>query len=312
MLAVRQTQLGGPEVLELVDLPQPKPRPTEVLVRVHAAGLNPLDWKTRSRGVFLGSPPFTLGAEAAGVVAAVGSGVTRFSIGDRVFGMPRFPDGANAYAEYLTSPARHLAATPGCLDDVEAAALPLVGLTAWQALVETAHVGPGDRVLVHAAAGGVGHLAVQIAKARGAYVIGTARTVNHAFLAELGVDECVDYARVDFAAVVRDVDVVLDAAGGDTAVRSLPTLRTGGRLVCVTSGFEAANEAAGGHVRVEYMLVEPDRCGLEALAALVESGAVRVHVHAAFPLSQVREAHRLGESGQARGKLVLTIDGERL
>lgn len=308
MLAVHQRELGGPEVLEIVELPRPEPRPTEVLVRVRAAGVNPLDWKTRSHGVFLGAPPFTLGAEAAGVVAALGSGVTRFSVGDRVFGMPRFPDGARAYAEYLTSPSRQLAATPDGLSDVEAAALPLAGLTAWQALVETADVRPGDRVLVHAAAGGVGHLAVQIAKARGAYVIGTARATNHGFLAELGADECIDYTQVDFAECVQDVDVVLDAAGGDTAVRSLPTIRNGGRLVCVTSGFEAASDAAGDRVRVEYMLVEPDRCGLEALVALVENGAVRVDVGASFPLNEVRQAHAVGESGRTRGKLVLTID----
>ena len=176
MRAIRQQTLGGPEVLELVDVPRPEPAPTEVLVRVAAAGVNPVDWKTRTRGGFLGSPPFTVGWDVAGVVEEVGRGVTRFEPGDRVFGMPRFPREAAAYAEYITSPSRQLARTPEELDDVHAAALPLAGLTAWQALVETAGVEEGHRVLILAAAGGVGHLAVQIAKARGAYVVGWART----------------------------------------------------------------------------------------------------------------------------------------
>ena len=158
-------------------------------MRTVAAGVNPVDWKVRARGGFLGEPPFTVGWDVAGVVEEVGYGVTRFSVGDRVFGMPRFPREAAAYAEYVTSPSRQLALIPDALDDVEAGALPLAGLTAWQALVETADVQPGQRVLVLAAAGGVGHLAVQIAKARGAYVLGTARAEKHSFLVELGVDE---------------------------------------------------------------------------------------------------------------------------
>ncbi len=179
MLAIRQEVLGGPEVLEVVDVPRPEPGPTEVLVRVAAAGVNPVDWKVRARGGFLGDPPFTVGWDVAGVVEEVGIGVTRFAAGDRVFGMPRFPREAAAYAEYATSPSRQLARTPDGLSDVEAGAMPLAALTAWQALVETADVRPGSRVLVNGAAGGVGHLAVQIAKARGAYVIGTARAVQH-------------------------------------------------------------------------------------------------------------------------------------
>jgi NADPH:quinone reductase-like Zn-dependent oxidoreductase len=175
MRAIRQTTLGGPEVLELVDLPKPEPGPTEVLVRVSAAGVNPVDWKTRARGGFLGSPPFTVGADVAGVVEQLGPGVTRFAVGDRVFGMPRFPQEAAGYAEYVTAPSRQLARTPQRLSDVEAAALPMASLTAWQALVEIAELRAAQRVLIHAAAGGVGHVAVQITKSRGAYVIGTAR-----------------------------------------------------------------------------------------------------------------------------------------
>src|SRR6185436_20651544 len=197
MRAIRQLSLGGPEVLELAEVPRPQPGPTEVLVRVTAAGVNPVDWKVRAGGGFLGEPPFTVGWDVAGVVEGLGRGGTRFAPGDRVFGMPRFPHEAAAYADYVAAPARHFARAPASASDVEAAALPMAGLTAWQALVDTADVQPCQRVLVHAAAGGIGHLAVQIAKARGAYVIGTARAENHAFLAELGADEAIDYTRDD-------------------------------------------------------------------------------------------------------------------
>ena len=190
-------------------------------MRVAAAGVNPVDWKVRARGGFLGEPPFTVGWDVAGTVEALGGGVTRFAVGDRVFGMPRFPRAAAAYAEYVTSPSRQLARTPEGLSDVEAAALPLAGLTAWQALVETADVQPGQRVLVLGAAGGVGHLAVQIAKARGAYVIGTARSPKHGFLAELGADEAIDYSLDPVEEAVGDIDVVLDLIGGEATAGTL-------------------------------------------------------------------------------------------
>lgn len=307
MQAIWQTALGGPEVLELRERTRPEPHPTEVLVRVSAAGVNPLDWKTRSSGAFLGEPPFTVGADLAGVVAGVSEGVTRFAIGDRVFGMPRFPQAAAAYSEYATAPARQLARIPAGLTDVEAAALPMGGLTAWQALVETAGVGPGQKVLVHGAAGGIGHLAVQIAKVCGAYVIGTARAAKHDFLFELGVDEAIDYTMQEPGDVARDVDVVLDLVGGDTAVRSLPALRDGGLLIGVSSGIDEARELAAGRVTVSYMLVEPDHSGLEAIAELAEKGVLRVHVAATFPLAQAARAHEMGETGRTQGKIVLRV-----
>ena len=309
MRAIRQTTLGGPEVLELVDVPRPEPAPTEVLVRVTAAGVNPVDWKVRSAGGLLGSPPFTVGWDVAGVVEELGRGVTRFAVGDRVFGMPRFPREAAAYAEYVTSPSRPLARIPDGLSDVEAAALPLGGLTAWQALVETAGVGPGSRVLVLAAAGGVGHLAVQIAKALGAHVLGTARAEKHAFLASLGVDEPVDYTTGPLAGRLRDVDVVFDLLGPDAAADAVPTLRDGGVLVTAASGSGLAplHDAAEGRVEVVGILVEPDRLGMESLAALVEEGRLRPHVAETFPLADAARAHERGENGRTQGKLVLTV-----
>jgi NADPH:quinone reductase-like Zn-dependent oxidoreductase len=308
MRAIRQTSLGGPNVLELVEVPRPTPIPTEVLVRTTAAGVNPVDWKSRARGGFLGEPPFTVGWDVAGVVAEVGFGVTRFAVGDRVFGMPRFPREAAAYAEYVSSPSRQLAGIPDDLSDLEAGALPLAGLTAWQALVETADVQPGQRVLVLAAAGGVGHLAVQIAKARGAHVLGTARAAKHPFLADLGVDEAIDYTSEDVAERAHDVDVVLDAIGGDAASDALRAVRDGGIVVTLSgASVEPLREHAGDRVRVDGILVEPDRAGLEAISDLVSAGALRPHVSHTFPLAEAARAHELGEMGRTQGKLVLTV-----
>jgi NADPH:quinone reductase-like Zn-dependent oxidoreductase len=307
MYAIRQRALGGPEVLELVDVPRPEPEPTEVLVRVTAAGVNPVDWKVRARGGLLGDPPFTVGWDVAGVVEELGRGVTRFGPGDRVFGMPRFPREAAAYAEYVTAPSRHFALIPERLGDVEAAALPLAGLTAWQALVETATVGPESRVLVLAAAGGVGHLAVQIAKARGAHVVGTARAEKHGFLASLGVDEAVDYTTGPLAGRVHGVDVVLDLLGGATAEDALSTLRDGGILVTVTGDAHRLRELAAERVRVAGLLVEPDRLGMESLAALAADGTLRAHVSETFPLADAARAHEAIETGRTVGKLVLIV-----
>jgi NADPH:quinone reductase-like Zn-dependent oxidoreductase len=301
MKAVRQHVLGGPEVLVVEDVPRPEPGPTEVLVRVAAAGVNPVDWKVRAGGGFLGEPPFTVGWDVAGVVEEVGYGVTWLAPGDRVFGMPRFPREAACYAEYVVSPSRHLARIPEGLGDVEAAAVPLAGLTAWQALVDTAGVGEGSRVLVLGAAGGVGHFAVQIARARGAWVAGTSSPGKHGFLRELGVDEAVDK---EGPIAVRDVDVVLDAVGGEVGLGALPALRDAGVLLTVSgSSVAALREGAAGRVRIEGILVEPDRVGIEALAAL----GLRPHVEATFPLEEAAAAHTLGEQGRTRGKLVLRV-----
>ncbi|MBT2379693.1 NADP-dependent oxidoreductase [Streptomyces sp. ISL-111] len=311
MRAVSQDAAGAPEVLKVVETQRPVPGRGEILVRVHAAGVNPTDWKTRERGVFAtgARPPFTLGFDVAGVVEAVGGGVTLFEVGDEVFGMPRFPHPAGAYAEYVAAPTRHFAPRPKGLDHIQAGALPLASLTAWQALVDTAKVQPGQRVLVHAAAGGVGHLAVQIAKARGAYVIGTASAAKHELLRSLGADELIDYRTQDFAETLRDVDVVLDTLGGPNWARSLQTLRPGGTLISIlplddTFPAEAA-EAAG--IRAVFMLVEPDHAGLREVTSLVEGGRLRVIVDEVFPLEEAVRAHTLGETGRTTGKIVLSI-----
>ncbi|SDG98409.1 NADPH:quinone reductase [Lentzea fradiae] len=312
MRAVTQHSTGGPEVLVVEQVPRPEPLPTEVRVKVHAAGVNPVDWKTRAgsgmAGV-LGGPPFTLGWDVSGVVDKVGFGVTTLKEGDEVYGMPWFPRAAGAYAEYVTAPSRQFALKPSSIGHEEAAAVPLAGLTAWQALVDTAEVESGQRVLIHAAGGGVGHLAVQFAKRLGAHVIGTARSGSHDWLTKLGADEVVDYTAVRFEDAVSDVDVVLDLVGGDTGLRSLDVLRPGGLLVAVPSGAApevvAAAERKG--VRATPFLVEPDGPALAAIAGLIDAGEVTVAVEEVFELEEAAEAHARGESNRTRGKLVLRV-----
>ncbi|MEU4952056.1 NADP-dependent oxidoreductase [Streptomyces lavendulae] len=306
MRAVVVSKWGGPEVLVETEAERPEPGMGEVLVRVHAAGVNPVDWKTReSGGLIPWGPVPAVGWDVSGTVQAVGPGVTLYRAGDEVYGMPRFPQQAGAYAEYVTAPARHLARKPASLSHVEAAALPLAALTAWQALVDTAGVSAGQRVLVHAAAGGVGHLAVQIAKARGAYVIGTASAGKHELLRALGADEVIDYRTTDFEDAVADVDVVVDAIGGDHGERSLKVLRPGGHLVTLP-GPDGLPADPGG-VHASWVLVEPDLKGLEEITALVEGGLLKPLIDTVLPLEQAAKAHEIGERGRTTGKIVLTV-----
>ncbi|MBO0748385.1 MAG: NADP-dependent oxidoreductase [Acidimicrobiaceae bacterium] len=284
--------------------------PTEVLVRVHAASVNPVDAIIRA-GIFplLGEPPFVLGWDISGVVEHVVPGVTRFQEGDEVFGMPFFPRPASAYADYVVAPSRQLARKPRSIDHAQAAALPMAGLTAWQSLVDVADVKPDDRVLIHGAGGGVGHLAVQIAKSRGAYVIGTASAGKHDLLRSLGADALIDYRTHDFGAEVRDVDLVLDLIAGGYAERSIDVLRPGGLLV---TAIERTNTELAARVeeagrRFAGISVEPDRVGLEALAALADAGDLHVHLKRVIPLEQAAAAHALVEGGGLTGKVVLTL-----
>jgi NADPH:quinone reductase-like Zn-dependent oxidoreductase len=309
MRAISQDVLGGPEVLREVELRRPEPGLSQVLVRVRAAGVNPTDWKHRAHRIFLGPPPFVLGWDVSGVVEATGFGVTLFQPGDEVFGMLPYPHGVGSHAEYVTGATRSFALKPGNIDHVQAGALPLVALTAWQALADTAQLAAGQRVLIHAAAGGVGHVAVQIAKARGAHVIGTASAGHHQLLRDLGADELIDYHATDFAEVARDVDVVLDSVGGDYQARSLRTLRPGGILVSLLPlSPEASAEAARLGIRLQVMLAEADRAGMLAIAGLVAQGKLRPVIAGTFPLADAAKAHALGDTGHVAGKLVLTMD----
>jgi NADPH:quinone reductase-like Zn-dependent oxidoreductase len=236
-------------------------------------------------------------------------GVTRFRPGDEVYGMPSFPRAANAYAEYVTAPSRQLASKPATLDHAHAAALPLAGLTAWQGLVDAAHLSADQTVLIHGAGGGVGHLAVQIAKLRGARVIATASAAKRDFVERLGADVILDYERVDFADGLGELDVVLNLVGGDCSDRSLPLLRHGGLLITTV---DRANRQLAGHaeaagIHLLGVTVEPDHVGLEALASLVDNQQLSVYVNQAFPFAEAPAAHRLIESAHVTSKIALTL-----
>jgi NADPH:quinone reductase-like Zn-dependent oxidoreductase len=281
-------------VLRLVEMEQPAPISTEVLVRVLAAGVNPVDCKTRrGEGVarWMGPPPFVVGWDVCGTVEALGYGVTRFQVGDVVYGMPRFPRSGGCYAEYVTAPSRQLARVPEGTSPIEAAALPLAALTAWQCLVDSAQVKSGETVLVHGAAGGVGHLAVQIAESRGALVV----SGNHRGDRE--------------ALAARNLDVALDLVGGSDTEALVATLREGGILLAVAGGADEGVKALASRrgVRLVEPLVEPDGCGLEAMSTLVESGRLKVNVEEIFPLEQAARAHEALERGGRKGKLVLHL-----
>lgn len=310
MLAVCMDRYGGPEVLQLVELAKPTPQPTEVLVEVRAAGINPADVKQRQGQGPLSSFPMILGWDVAGVVAEIGLGVTIFSPGDEVYGMPWFPRQAAGYAEYVTAPSRQFAPKPPSLSFAEAAALPLAGLAAWQLVTDTIHLDAGQRLLIHGAAGHVGALAVQVAKARGAHVIGVAKGSDHDRLRALGADEIVDYTSVRFEDVTDPVDAVLDFVGRDYTARSVPLVNRDGVVVQVPSP-PASDDVRGGAaagVRVTGFLVEPDHSSLLALTDLVERGRLSVEVGAVVPLGEAARAHEMVESGKVKNKVILSPD----
>ncbi|GAA4855250.1 NADP-dependent oxidoreductase [Kitasatospora terrestris] len=308
MRAITQRSVGGPSVLESVEIERPVPTVTEVLVKVHATSVNPVDAYVRA-GAFplLGEPPFVLGWDVSGVVEEVVPGVTDLKVGDEVYGMPLFPRQAGTYAEYVAAPSRQFARKPKGLSHAEAAALPLAGLTAWQSLVDGARLQAGQRVLIHAAGGGVGHLAVQIAKALGAEVYATAGAEKHDFLRELGADHLIDHRTADFTDGLTGLDVVLDGIGGDVAERSLGVLRDGGALVTLvrSSDREFAERTAAAGRRFVPFTAEPDRVGLAALTDLVETGRLRPHVEHRLPLADAAKAHELIATGRTKGKIVL-------
>lgn len=308
MKAVRIHSYGGPEVLQYEDAPRPAPGPGEVLIRVRATTVNPFDCALRAgwmASYFQLSLPLIPGTDIAGAVEEVGEGVTSFKRGDEVFargGVMR--DGANA--EFAVVAASDVAARPGSLDDAHAAALPHVSLTAWQALFELGGLSQGERVLIHGAAGGVGHVAVQLAKWRGAYVIGTTSR-HHEFLRELGADEVIDYAKTPFEDAASGVDVVLDTIGGDTQARSWKVLKPGGILVSVIQA--PAPETADAHgVRQGFVYTTPPiGPTLTKIASLVETGLLRPDVSQVLPLAEIRKAHEIVEGKHMRGKLVLQV-----
>jgi NADPH:quinone reductase-like Zn-dependent oxidoreductase len=243
MQAVIMNRFGGADVLHLAERPKPEPKPGEVLIRTHCVGVNYIDTLTRAgKGVPVEKFPAIVGWDLAGAVAALGAGVTRFRVGDAVFGMPRFPRLAEAYAQYVSAPAHELAFKPAALDDATAASAPMIGLTAWLALFTQGDLRAGQRVFVHGASGGVGHVAVQLAREAGAEVIGAASAAHHDFVASLGANLVIDYADGTIERAVHDVDLAIDHRGGDDFVRIVRVMRPGG-VIATLKGANPAGEA---------------------------------------------------------------------
>ena len=311
MKAIRIHRYGGPEVLHYEDAPRPEPQAGEVLVHVHAAGVNPIDWKVREghmKDLWPHKFPLILGWDLSGVVEELGPGPAaagRFKVGDEVYSIPD-PTRNGAYADYIVVREPELALKPNSLHHIRAAAVPLATLTAWQSLFETAQLQPGQRVLIHAGSGGVGHLAVQLAKWKGAYVFATASTKNQDLLRKLGVDEPIDYTQQRFENVARNIDTVLDTIGGETQERSWSVLKKGGNLVSLVQppSEEKAKELG---VRAAFVAGHPSGAQLAEIAKIIDSGKLAPVIDRILPLNEVRRAHELSKSGHTHGKIVLRI-----
>lgn len=308
MKAVRIHAYGNADVLTYEEAPMPQLAPDDVLVRVVNASVNPVDWKIReghAQSMLSYAFPLILGWDVSGVVDAVGEDVTRFKVGDAVFSRPDIKrDGT--YAEYVAIRETELAHKPKTVSHAEAASLPLAGITAWEVLITTARITSRQRVLIHAGAGGVGSLAIQLAKTRGAYVIATASGKNVSLVRSLGADEVIDYRTQAFEKVVKDVDVVFDTLGGQVQEVSWNVLKPGGILVSIVSppSEERARELG---MRAGFVFIQPNAAILNQLAALVDAGAIRPIVGAEYALKDIAKAHAFSQSGRAVGKIVLYV-----
>ena len=310
MNAVRIHEFGAPEVLTYEHAPRPEPSDDEVLVRVRAASVNPVDCRLRrgQMAAMLSENPFplVLGMDVAGVVEDVGASVTDFEAGDAVYGVNGFPE-LGAYAEYATTTAEQLAPKPETLDFAEAAGVPVVAQTAWQALFEYADCTAGTRILIHGAAGGVGHVAVQLANWKGAEVVATASGYSEAYLRELGVEEFVNYREEDFESAVGPVDIVVDTVGGDVQRRSVEVLDENGVLVSVV-GRPPEALGDGRDITVKAVSGRSNHPALLAtIGELIDDGKLRPTISAEAPLTEASRAHEIVETEHVRGKLVLTV-----
>jgi NADPH:quinone reductase-like Zn-dependent oxidoreductase len=317
MKAIRINDFGGPEVMRMEDVAVPAPAPDEILVKVYASGVNPVDWAVRSGAnirmrSFL-TLPMTLGWDAAGIVEAIGSEVSSLQKGDAVYGVPNFPaDGS--YAEYCVAKASQFGLKPQSLSFNEAAAVPLAALTAWTGMFWHGKLQHGQRIFIQGASGGVGSFAVQLAKAKGAYVIATASTHNLEHLRQLGADEVIDYKTQNFDEMLHNIDVVLEASpirNNKERIRALGVLKEGGVFVSVNTDFpfddQMTKAAAGRKIKIELAVNQPRQDWLTEIAQLVEEGQVKVLISKVYPLDKVADAHRESETWHVRGKLVLEV-----
>lgn len=307
MKAIRFHEYGGPEVLKYEDAPKPEPAAGELVIRVHATSINPVDWKVRAghmKGMINYTLPLIPGWDVSGVVESAGAG-THMKPGDEVYSKPDLSRNGT-YAEFVAVKESEVAAKPKSIDHITAASIPLAGLTAYQALYDAANLSAGQKLLIHGAAGGVGTFAIQLAKLRGAYIIATASKKNHDFLKSLGANECIDYNTTKFEDVVRDADVVLDTITGETMERSWPVVKKGGILVSILEPPKPEKAAAHG-CRCHHTFVQSNAAELTELAKLVDSGKLKPIIEKVYPLSEARAAQESNAQGHTRGKIVLRV-----
>lgn len=315
MKAIVLNSFGDVSQLVYTDIPVPDIKDNEVLVRISAIGINPVDVKTRKgkgqAARLKDDPPMILGWDISGEVVKTGAAVTHFKSGDEVFGMVNIPGHGKAYAEYVASPAEHLTFKPANISHEEAAGAGIAAMTAYKAFEHYAHLQKGQSILIHAAAGGVGHFAVQLAKAAGAYVIGTSSSENREFVLSLGADTHIDYKAAPFEETVPPVDVVLDAIGGDHIDRSLNVLKPGGLVISLPSGVseDVADKAAAQGKRGVFFLIRSEQHDIRKIAELLREGVIRTQVSKVFPFDEIKQAHEAVESGKTRGKIVMRGPG---
>lgn len=305
MLTIVAKNAGGTEVLELNEVPTPQPDKNEVLIKVYSASINPVDYKIRESGMNR-SFPIVLGNDVSGIITAVGENVTKFKVGDEVFAALDFAK-MGGYGEFVLSNESLLTIKPKSITHNEAAAAPLAALTAWQALFDHGKLQAGQKVLIHAAAGGVGHFAVQFAKWKGAYVYGTASSSNKTFLESIGVNKIIDYHNEDFTKIATDIDLVFDAAGTEISANgSLVSLKNGGRFITIVRMPES-DLIKEKNIFVHGFLYTPNGKQLSEIAELMQKGIVKSEIAKVFHWTKVGEAHNLLEEGHTRGKLVLEV-----
>lgn len=304
MKAIRIHEFGGPEVLRYEDVPEPQPGPGEIRIKIFAAGVNPMDWKVR-RGYISSLPlPTIMGLDVAGTVDIVGQGENSFQPGDEVFA--KVAVGKGGYAEYTVARPAEMAMKPKSIGFVESASIPTAGLAAWQSIFDLAGLEKGQSILIHGASGGVGTYAVQFAKWKGAYVIGTASEKNAEFLKSIGADEVIDYKNQRFEDIVSNVDVVLDTVGGDTFERSWGVLKPGGFLVTTVANIPEGEPEKRG-IRVERVMTQSDGRELALIAAIIDERKIKPIVTTVLPLADAQKAHEMSETLHTRGKIVLRV-----
>jgi len=309
MKAIVLEQFGGVEKLLVKDVPTPGIKSGEVLIKAKAFSVNPVDYKTREgKGAAKRlTLPIILGWDVCGEVVEL-SNNSKFKVGDIVFGLVNFPGEGKTYAEYVVAPAEHVVKKPANISEVEAAAIPLVALTAYQTLIKEGKINQDSRVLIQSASGGVGHVAVQIAKSVRAYVVAVASGKNRDFVLSLGADEFIDYEKENFADIVKDIDVVLDCVGGETALKLVSVIKDGGKLISLpASPFDDKPNTINPTVETPFMLVHSSQEDMQIISNLMQSEKLKVHIHQTFPFNQIKEAHQLLEFGGVRGKMVVLV-----